>query len=1177
MRPVTVPLALVLISITLAPAPRAQHLPQPGFVCAHDEEPGGVPQGSAVGSIDDGPDVRALLVLVKFRDDDFAFTNRGWPLYPDPRQLPPFATSILAPDAASITQSDSSLSRFFYEQSKISPGAPGQLRVFGDIYPRNAQGQPEVYVTKHDNDYYHSVNGGGYGYLTKEILDSLVTVPGFDIADYDLNEDGVLDHLFLVIRNEELKSPDTLVTYSGCSSLDAHNCGNTPLHGRPVPILQYWSPRRQDLVTVDWSESGSHNFTNDPGNIIPLKHHVTLLAHEWGHELWGEHFVHLRPITDNDVPLNAPPVDNPADYGYTLMQGGDSAGTVSSLIISVHERLLKGWISPTILDAEAKNLLLPDLYTSAAAYSIPLVGDRTLHVANLQRNNYFYTLHKSSSHPYPYDEVLNGLPTTGMIVTLTDIRPSETGRRLDVLPSDNDLEGVTWFSFEPNPYDGDLYSPSTSAQITPWTRPNINGCTSYDHPYCNTPEKRTWKAIDNIRYLGDADSTIVFDFYEDFRTAPVVMIRADSWMGHETAGSMFQNEVRVTNGATLTIEEGVTLTFNEDLVVESGAALVTEEGAVLQFGPGAQLRVEGALAATGTTFREGDPRQGWAGIDVRPAATHSVGTDPVTPSATFVGSIIEGVERTGPKVPTPAVVSVYNATADLSGTTIQDGTSPHGGVLIGLLVAGKQAEVTVRDASKIRRNPGPGIVAQSRALVDVHDSEILRNTGSGVVAASRASVYLFQNQISRNGGYGVHATDYGIVAFSRPAAIFNQPGGYNLVAHSAAGGLLADDGGTIIAGIELWETGSCLQGCFNTIQNHSWALAPFDAKAADYGTVWATLNFWGDEVRSVDDLVLIEESGGIVVVDSVLTAPPALLRPSETPLAGAAGGDASGVAERSDSPRLLLRAAKAAAAEGDYTGAFGLLRQVIGAAEVDYQRLAYTEALRLLQEEQPPAVMSFLGGVAAGESPYRPWALRALVVGHEASAQPTQAEAAAGALIEGFGGGRHALFGHLARVHLRLGQDDLDGAEAALVEAEAGWPEHPAVAAARELLAWLTDEEGSSARGGGAGEAGALRTDGEAAARSPAAAYRLSAYPNPSAGSATVALELAAAGAVRVALFDVLGREVAVLADRVLEAGRHALPLGGRALPSGTYVVRAEVTEAGGSVRILTQKLILAR
>jgi len=40
---------------------------------------------------------------------------------------------------------------------------------------------------------------------------------------------------------------------------------------------------------------------------------------------------------------------------------------------------------------------------------------------------------------------------------------------------------------------------------------------------------------------------------------------------------------------------------------------------------------------------------------------------------------------------------------------------------------------------------------------------------------------------------------------------------------------------------------------------------------------------------------------------------------------------------------------------------------------------------------------------------------------------------------------------------------------------------------------------------------------------------------------------------------------------------RHALPLTGGALPSGTYVVRAEVTEAGGAVRILTQKLILTR
>ncbi len=72
----------------------------------------------------------------------------------------------------------------------------------------------------------------------------------------------------------------------------------------------------------------------------------------------------------------------------------------------------------------------------------------------------------------------------------------------------------------------------------------------------------------------------------------------------------------------------------------------------------------------------------------------------------------------------------------------------------------------------------------------------------------------------------------------------------------------------------------------------------------------------------------------------------------------------------------------------------------------------------------------------------------------------------------------------------------------------------------------------------------------------------LSVYPNPSAGATTVSVRAASGTRVRVAVYDVLGREVAVLHEgpstgdvgAALDAGR---------LPAGTYVVRAAV---GGAV-----------
>ena len=64
-------------------------------------------------------------------------------------------------------------------------------------------------------------------------------------------------------------------------------------------------------------------------------------------------------------------------------------------------------------------------------------------------------------------------------------------------------------------------------------------------------------------------------------------------------------------------------------------------------------------------------------------------------------------------------------------------------------------------------------------------------------------------------------------------------------------------------------------------------------------------------------------------------------------------------------------------------------------------------------------------------------------------------------------------------------------------------------------------------------------------------------YPNPLRTSATVTFEVPEVAHVRLAVYDVLGREVAVLADGALAAGTHELTLDGRRLPSGVYTVRA--------------------
>ncbi len=96
-----------------------------------------------------------------------------------------------------------------------------------------------------------------------------------------------------------------------------------------------------------------------------------------------------------------------------------------------------------------------------------------------------------------------------------------------------------------------------------------------------------------------------------------------------------------------------------------------------------------------------------------------------------------------------------------------------------------------------------------------------------------------------------------------------------------------------------------------------------------------------------------------------------------------------------------------------------------------------------------------------------------------------------------------------------------------------------------EAVTWLLD--------------GVAQDGSEAAAKAEAAAL-LAAYPNPFRGETTVRYALSEAGPVRLAVYDVLGREVALLDDGFREAGTHEAALDGAGLSAGVYFY---VLEAG--------------
>ena len=88
-------------------------------------------------------------------------------------------------------------------------------------------------------------------------------------------------------------------------------------------------------------------------------------------------------------------------------------------------------------------------------------------------------------------------------------------------------------------------------------------------------------------------------------------------------------------------------------------------------------------------------------------------------------------------------------------------------------------------------------------------------------------------------------------------------------------------------------------------------------------------------------------------------------------------------------------------------------------------------------------------------------------------------------------------------------------------------------------------------------------TAGEAGPEAPSG-LGVSVAPNPVGVVASLTLTLPASGAVRVGVYDALGREVAVAFEGVLGAGPHRLPLNVSSLAPGAYVVRVR-TEAGAA------------
>jgi hypothetical protein len=79
-------------------------------------------------------------------------------------------------------------------------------------------------------------------------------------------------------------------------------------------------------------------------------------------------------------------------------------------------------------------------------------------------------------------------------------------------------------------------------------------------------------------------------------------------------------------------------------------------------------------------------------------------------------------------------------------------------------------------------------------------------------------------------------------------------------------------------------------------------------------------------------------------------------------------------------------------------------------------------------------------------------------------------------------------------------------------------------------------------------------------------------HPNPAAEQVVVEFMLSRPGRATVTVYDQLGREVRVLADRDFPAGRHTLGFDGRGLPNGAYFYRLSTADGAEVKRLLLVK-----
>ncbi|MFO7653848.1 MAG: M6 family metalloprotease domain-containing protein [Candidatus Krumholzibacteriia bacterium] len=336
---------------------------------------------------------------------------------------------------------------------------------------------------------------------------------GFDFSPYDLNGDGVIDHVMIVHAGQNQAS----------------------YGGGPDDIWSHWG-------TIPGGEPVGDK----------VVHHYMMLSEHDAMSAFAHEFTHQLGAPDlYDYDGDADPVGRWCNMGFNFEteRPPHLCGLLKIDVDADFSNGMTGWVTPVPLNADST-------YT-ALRLDQNAEGSVFMSDPNFSGNEYFLVENRSRSGFYDYS-----VPGSGIILTHVDMdMPNGTGRFNDG-PPNNSYHGA-WIERPLNlaSPDGAAYSADAGEhQFTPTTIPNTNA-------NGNVGTGHTFWGIDTI---GDA-----MDFR--FRSGPTYVsgtTTGSTLWALENSPFVINGNLTVSSGDTLTIEPGVVVKLMTNISMTINGALI---------------------------------------------------------------------------------------------------------------------------------------------------------------------------------------------------------------------------------------------------------------------------------------------------------------------------------------------------------------------------------------------------------------------------------------------------------------------------------------------------------------------------------------------------------------------------------------------------------------------------